>query len=558
MANNEIKVFGTIMLGLGILLLCGLPLPAQDSASPKPTVKQAVRFAVSEPLRELAKRPRAPRYGFHEALPVRHIAQRDFGVAVDPVEQNAAIRASANYFIGLNLLGVGNGFPNYNVEAIPPDTNLAVGDTQIVQWVNLSFAIFNKTTGAIEAGPIEGNQLWAGFGTECPNNNDGDIIGQWDNRAHRWLLVQNVFHLDSDLDPPYYACVAVSQTPDALGAWYLYQFSLGDGFPDYPKWGRWTNSWTQTMNNFGPYGSGFLGPEVCVYDRTKLIAGDPTAGQVCFQLTGSEESLLPADIDSPKDPPAGEDIFLIGSMGRTSDHTLSLYSVHIDWANPNDAIISGSGNSQVIEVPSYNTSCGGRGYCVPQKDIPDVLESMANRLMYRFAYWDDGPLAHVGTHAGPVPQQHWYVNSDVDASGGQVGVRWYEFRAPVRTVPVTSLTTFQAGTYAPDLNYRWMGSVAQDKVNDILVGYSISSSNMYPSIAVAGRQTTDPLGTLEPEAFVVAGTGSQPADRWGDYSSMRIDQDGCTFWYTTEYYMVTQNFDWSTQIASIKFANCQP
>ena len=59
------------------------------------------------------------------------------------------------------------------------------------------------------------------------------------------------------------------------------------------------------------------------------------------------------------------------------------------------------------------------------------------------------------------------------------------------------------------------------------------------------------LNMLEPEVSVVAGTGSQPdtSNRWGDYSAMRIDPDGCTFWYTTEYYMVTQRFDWSTQIA---------
>ena len=38
---------------------------------------------------------------------------------------------------------------------------------------------------------------------------------------------------------------------------------------------------------------------------------------------------------------------------------------------------------------------------------------------------------------------------------------------------------------------------------------------------------------------------------------MRIDPvDNCTFWYTTEYYMVTQSFDWSTQIASAKFSGC--
>ncbi len=58
---------------------------------------------------------------------------------------------------------------------------------------------------------------------------------------------------------------------------------------------------------------------------------------------------------------------------------------------------------------------------------------------------------------------------------------------------------------------------------------------------------------------MVQGNGSQPdtANRWGDYSSMRIDPvDNCTFWYTTEYYMVTANFNWSTQIASAKFSGC--
>ena len=40
-------------------------------------------------------------------------------------------------------------------------------------------------------------------------------------------------------------------------------------------------------------------------------------------------------------------------------------------------------------------------------------------------------------------------------------------------------------------------------------------------------------------------------------STVRIDQDGCTFWYTTEFYKVTQTFDWSTQIASAKFSNCK-
>jgi hypothetical protein len=137
-----------------------------------------------------------------------------------------------------------------------------------------------------------------------------------------------------------------------------------------------------------------------------------------------------------------------------------------------------------------------------------------------------------------------------------------EFTANLRTVPVTDLTVFQQGTYVGttgDNLYRWMGSLTRDNVDDVLLGYSESNSNTYPSIAVAGREYTDPLGTLSPESVVVNGTGSQPstANRWGDYSTMAIDpSDNCTFFYTTEYYMVTQQFDWSTNVSSWKFPNC--
>ena len=85
------------MLAVGVLVLCGLQLAAQDSTSPEPTVRQAVGFAVSPPLRDLAKLPRVPQYGLHEVLPVRRIAKPDLGVAVDPVEQNQRHRhASAH------------------------------------------------------------------------------------------------------------------------------------------------------------------------------------------------------------------------------------------------------------------------------------------------------------------------------------------------------------------------------------------------------------------------------------------------------------------------------
>jgi len=46
-------------------------------------------------------------------------------------------------------------------------------------------------------------------------------------------------------------------------------------------------------------------------------------------------------------------------------------------------------------------------------------------------------------------------------------------------------------------------------------------------------------------------------NRWGDYSAMTVDPtDDCTFWFTTEYLKANGTFNWSTRIASFKFASC--
>ncbi len=576
MTRSNARIIGASMLAVGVLLLCTLPLVAQENNT---YIQHAVRFAVSPPLSELAKLPPRPHYGFREAEPVRSIPKPHAGPVVDTVEQSSAPAGGVAYSIGLNFLGVGNGFPNYSVGVAPPDTTMAVGDTQVVQWVNLSYTVCNKSTGS--CGPaIDGNLLWKNLGGACYNENDGDIIAQWDVVAHRWLLAQNDFDFNGNLNPPYYVCMAISTSNDANGTYYLYQFPvLNNGFPDYPKWGLWVNYYGQTWNNFGPGAGGFVGPVYCIYNSAKLLVGDQTAEQICHQYTANEDSLLPADRDSPTPPPTGEDQFAMGSVGDVDNAHLSEYSVHLnnasDWTK--GASFTGDNNSQLISIASFTPGCNGAygGDCVPQKGIPDMVDLLgAGRLMYRFAYWEDQPLANVkATPPKPAPAQHWFATFDVQASGGNSGERWFEFTAPIKVVPVTALGIFQQGTYSPDGNWRWMGSLTRDKVGDILLGYSVScgstcpggtSGGVYPSVYIAGRQVNDPLGlgNLEAEVQVVGGNGSQPgtAGRWGDYSSMRIDTNdgmgGCTFWYTQEFYMTTQQFDWSTQVNSAKFSNC--
>ena len=232
-----------------------------------------------------------------------------------------------------------------------------------------------------------------------------------------------------------------------------------------------------------------------IRDRCSALTTAPScwlatqsAEQICHQYGISpnyEDSLLPADRDSVTAPPTGEDQFAIGSLGDIDNSHLSLYSVHInnvnDWSQ--GATFTGDNDSQLLAIANFNGACNGHygGACVPQKGITDMVDSLGDRLMYRFAYWEDQPAVNVrATPPQPAPAQHWLVAWDVTASGGQNGVRWMEVTAPIRAVQPTALGVFQQGTYAPDGIWRWMGSIARDKVGDILVGYSKSCGDTCP------------------------------------------------------------------------------
>lgn len=406
----------------------------------------------------------------------------------------------------------------------PPDTNMAIGPNHIVQWVNVRFAVYDKSGNRL-SGPTNGNAFWSGFGGPCETQNSGDPIIQYDAVADRWIASQF-----TTSGPPYYQCFAVSQTPDPLGTYNRYAYAFSDGFNDYPKIGVWKNSYLASYNMFSSTSGGWLGPRICAYDRAAMLAGT-SAVQECFNPGSAYGSLLPSDIDGGTAfaPPSNTAYFL--DYGNNS---LLLWRFTPDFVTPSNATLTGPVS---IAAASFSPAGGG----VPQPGTTNTLDTLSDRLMYRLAY------RNFGTYEAMV------VNHSVTA-GTSIGVRWYEIRNPL-----TSPSIYQQGTYAPDATYRWMGSAAMDKKGNIAIGYSASSSTLYPSIRYTGRETTDPLGTLQAEQNVITSGGSQTGSlhRWGDYAAMRIDPtDDCTFWFTTEYLPASGTFNWNTRINSFKFNSC--
>src|SRR5207302_694374 len=206
-------------------------------------------------------------------------------------------------------------------------------------------------------------------------------------------------------------------------------------------------------------------------------------------------------------PPAGSPNYLL-ALGETAT-TLAFWKFHVDWTTPANTTLSGPTN---LTVPSYASICASTsGNCVPQPGVADKLQGLDDRLMFRLAY------RNFGDH------ESLMATHSVQAGSGS-GIRWYELRVAGGTP-----TIFQQGTYAPDANFRWLGSAAQDQQGNMAMGFSIASSSISPSIRYAGRLVGDAAGTLgQGEASIVAGGGSQQdnsgagRDRWGDYASMSV------------------------------------
>ena len=518
------SLFVLISIG-GAGALAAAPTSAQSL--PVLEVSAAVQHDVSPALRELPDRPGLER---KRNRPLGMLPQPPGQEQPDPVLQlqsGPLVGTTA----GLGFAGVGNGDYGFAPNAAPPDTNMAVGTTQVVQWVNESFAIFSKAGGLIK-GPTAGNTLWTGFGGGCETNNDGDPIVQYDKANNRWIMTQF-----SVTTTPYLQCVAVSTTGDATGTYNRYAFAYANQFPDYPKMGVWPDGYYITYNIFNN-GQTFAGAKLCAFDGAAMRAGG-AATQQCFQLSTSFGGVLPADLDGSTAPPAGAPMPFI----NYGSNSLNLWRMHVDFVNSANTTLAGPTN---VAVAAFTAACGG-GTCIPQPSTRQQLDSLADRVMYRFAY------RNFGGYESAV------VNHSVKVSGNKrsqvVGVRWYELRGVTSIAP----SVFQQGTFSPDSTSRWMGSIAMDKVGDMALGYSASSGSVFPAIRYTGRLPGDALGTMQTENFLKAGGGSQLTNlsRWGDYSAMRIDpSDDCTFWYTTEYLKSSGTFNWSTWIASFKFPGC--
>ena len=303
----------------------------------------------------------------------------------------------------------------------------------------------------------------------------------------------------------------------------------------------------------------FTGVKAFALDRGSMLSGNP-ANAISFLIPpaglGDSYSLVPATFRTGTAPPAGEDEFLLAVDSPASNPTtltqVKGWKFHVDFAIPANSTLgigtNHTPNALITVNPFVEAWTNTAGFSlVPQQGTTSLIQTLGDKIMTPVVYQNRS-----GT------ESLWAAQTNIlNFPSGPTIIRWYQFNVTGGTFPATAAQQ-QDWSNGNDGLWRFMPSIAVDQNGNTAIGYSVSSSSMFPGIRYAGRLATDTISNLgQGEATMFAGTGSQTGTaggRWGDYSNTSIDSaDGLSFWHVNEYEAVTGGFNWHTRIGKFKF-----
>lgn len=427
-----------------------------------------------------------------------------------------------------------------------PDVNGDVGPDEYVQMVNDDGAARIRIVSKITPGTVAKEvRLDAIFNAVKPpvgtfpcatGGGHGSVL--YDHIANRWLFTESS-RSGSAL------CVYYSTGSSPLGPFQIYQFV----FPvlTYPKIAMWPNAYLIGGNETST-GS----PNVAFYaiDRTAMLAGLTVASvrnaASVPLLAGYDFQLaVPVTLQGSTLPVArAPGVFLRHEDGEAhggSLDKLTVMSIVLDFAHT-----TGTVSIQKLRITPYDSHLGGlssNSAFVPQPSTNVKLNPQKELIMNRPQY------RVFASHESIVST--WTVKG----TGNRAAIRWMEIR---RTPGGSGFwKIYQQGTYSPPANtaHRFIPSIAMNENGDISIGYSLSSSTVYPSIYAVGRLESDPVGEMTTGEMVLQlGSGSQKnTSDFGAYGSLSIDPvDDRTFWFTGAF---TRSADtYSTRIVAFRLS----
>lgn len=434
-----------------------------------------------------------------------------------------------------SVLGGFQGISQYDVAAygrnfIPPDTMGAAGKTQLTEFVNGGFAVFNKSNGATQLA-MSDVAFWQAAGQTSAN---GDSRVMYNKDADRWIALSfgaSVANIQ----------IAVSDTSDATGAWHSTVFTgFAGGTADYPTLALDNNAVYIGTNNFNAAGN-FRGTTLNVIPIGSLFdtpAAPTTTGLKQFVTPynggGADGGFAIQGVNSNAAGPDGKVLAVSLFFADT---------IIYDVKNAGTALAT-KANAQYVGIDGYDGNGPGRQPnafpdAFPNADFANndrVIDTLDDRFGSS-VYEVDGRIYSVHT-VTPTGTDYTVIRYDVyDKATGQI---LYE------------------GDIGDGAHDYYQGSLAVNDKGQVVIAYNRSGSGEDGRISVMARvYNTLANGHLVQNGAEqllkvslvddyhngsIAGRVAAGRQRWGDYSVVSLDpEDHRTFWIFGEYAMEYNN-----------------
>jgi hypothetical protein len=453
----------------------------------------------------------------------------------------------ASITIGQNFAGSTYGI---NSAAIPPDANGAVGTRYFVEFINGTFAVYNKTNHQTVK-RIADTKFWSNAGVILATSDaitDPRVI--YDPVSQRWFASMVDFDANAaggGGDPTLESndfLLAVSLTSDPTGAWkgFIFQADPDNGhFADFPTLGVDANGVYLSGDIYNGENNP-LGAALFSFPKTDLIAASPTIANgtwfgvmnynqrgdvlqpvTCFDGSSTSKIVAASDIGSDSNPHSNVVCFAVQNAGGPeATLTTSTFIPTLPWVVPD------------------NIDLGVPQFVATQPDGTQNLIADDARF-----------LARVNAVGGVI-----YAVQTTEFNG-HLAIRWYRIRAADNTL-------LESGTISdPNLDLFYP-SIAANAYGVIVIGYNSSGSSAFVSCYALAGQTINGVTSFGSPVLTQAGAIAYHGDdeilaeleglpivsRWGDYSATSVDPSDPNRFWTIQMYPSDSDV-WSTQITEL-------
>lgn len=440
--------------------------------------------------------------------------------------------------------------------AFPPDTNAAVGPTQVFVFLNGRLRTFNKTTGVADGFVNADSDVF--FASVMTPPLAGEVVistdpnVRFDRNSNRWILNM----IDAPLNAATGATTRVNRIMFAISdaasngnisgstVWTFYQFT-GDAtlFTDYESLGIDQTAMYVGGNMFTLAGS-FSSTKGWVIPKAPALTGSPLTVWAFSGLVATPTGAgpwSPRGVDNPDPANTGPTAtgYFIGPDNATFN-TLMIRRV----TDPSNTVVSPTISANIsvatplttrfpVLVPHLGNTGGTNGRL-------DALDDRLYSAMIRNGrLWTSHNIGVNNTGVA-------------GATNNRNAVRWYELQNLGTTPSVLQSGTLFDNNATNDANQRnyWIPSIAVSGQGHAALGCSIAGTNERVNAFTTGRLVGDTLGTLRDgpggtafpgytassTAYNPPGDPGGPSRRWGDYSLTTVDpKDDMTMWTVQQY-----------------------